>query len=113
MSEFWIDEGCWITVLYDGDPNVSLARARVEPGVTTALHVLDVEERYVIERGSGTMTIGERTFTVEAGRSFLIPAGVAQRICNEGTDDLVFLCICTPAFQPAGYRELEPFSSAR
>jgi hypothetical protein len=29
--------------------------------------------------------------------------GVTQRITNTGSGDLVFLCVCTPPFQPATY----------
>jgi mannose-6-phosphate isomerase-like protein (cupin superfamily) len=36
-----------------------------------------------------------------------IPAGVPQQICNTGSEDLVFLCICTPRFRMENYRELE------
>jgi hypothetical protein len=39
-------------------PDFSLARCRVEPGVTTQLHSLSVDEWYVIESGEGQMELG-------------------------------------------------------
>jgi hypothetical protein len=52
-SEFFTEEGCFITELHntEDDPAVSVARARVEPGVRTALHAVVVEERYLGGRG--------------------------------------------------------------
>ncbi len=53
-KEFYIDEGCYITELSNStdDPGLSIARARVEPGVTTNLHKLSATvERYVILQG--------------------------------------------------------------
>ena len=58
--EYWTTERCYITeYLNDAStPDVSVARCRVEPGVTTELHALDVLEWYVIESGRGRMYIG-------------------------------------------------------
>lgn len=103
-------ERCGITELVnDADvPEVSLARARVAPGVTTQLHVLDVREVYVVLSGTGLMRGGqEATIAVEAGDCIDIPAGTAQQITNTGADDLVFLCLCAPRFRWSGYRSLE------
>ena len=110
-QESFTREGCFITEIHNhaDDPGVSVARARVEPGVRTALHVVDFEERYLIEIGEGVMTLGTQPpFPVGPGDAVRIPAGVAQRIENTGPRDLVFLCVCTPRFQTEGYRELEP-----
>ena len=109
--EFFTREGCFITELHNtpDDPGASLARARVAPGVRTALHRVSFDERYLIEAGQGLMTLGEApAFPVGPGDAVRIPAGVAQRIENLAGEDLVFLCLCTPRFQPAGYEELEP-----
>jgi len=110
-SEFFTEEGCFITELHntEDDPAVSVARARVQPGVRTALHTVPVEERYVIESGKGVVTVGARPpFPVVPGDVVLIPPGVPQRIENTSTMDLTFLCVCTPRFTPDGYRQLEP-----
>ncbi|TNE64844.1 MAG: cupin domain-containing protein, partial [Bacteroidetes bacterium] len=55
--EFYTDERCYIRELLNADdlPGLSVAQARVQPGVTTALHALDVEEVYYILQGQGLM----------------------------------------------------------
>jgi mannose-6-phosphate isomerase-like protein (cupin superfamily) len=113
-AEFWTPERCFITELLNDPrmPEASLARARVEPGVTTALHSLDVEETYVIETGEGLMQVGEARFPVTAGDSVRIAEGLPQRITNTGPGDLVFLCLCRPRFRPEGYTDLETLAAA-
>ena len=110
-EEYYFREGCYILELSNSsdDPNVSIARARVEIGVSTRWHRLhDVIERYVILSGSGSVEVGEeRPVQVSAGDVVTIPAMVAQRITNLGETELVFLAICTPRFQPDCYQSLE------
>jgi mannose-6-phosphate isomerase-like protein (cupin superfamily) len=86
---------------------VSLARCRVAPGVTTALHALTVREWYVIESGVGRMRLGDEEYRVRAGDTVAIPAGCPQQIANIGADDLLFLCVCVPRFTPECYTALE------
>jgi mannose-6-phosphate isomerase-like protein (cupin superfamily) len=89
-------------------PALSLADARVEPGVTTELHKLTVDEWYVIHAGSGLMEVGGGTsFAVGPGDTVVIPAGTSQRVSNTGTDDLQFQCVCMPRFTQASYEALE------
>ena len=89
-------------------PRISLADARVEPGVTTELHRLTVDEYYVIQQGTGLMEVGEETpFEVSSGDTVVIPAGVAQRITNTGEGDLLMQCVCMPRFTEASYEALE------
>ena len=111
VRELYTDERCFILELTNGsmDPQVSVARARVEPGVTTALHRLDgVDERYVVLEGTGRVEVGELpAVEVGPGEVVLIPRGTPQRISNVGARDLVFLCICTPPFTPECYNGLE------
>ena len=110
-DEYMTPEGCWILELSNDadDPEASIARARVEPGLQTRWHeVVATEERYVILEGTGTVEVGELKPTdVRPGQVVRIPAGVRQRIRNTGATDLVFLCICTPRFEQSAYRELE------
>lgn len=110
-GEYYFEEGCFITELHNtgDDPEVSVARARVEVGRITRWHSLEaIRERYLIVEGSGQVEIGdEAPHTVCPGDVVQIPAGCRQRIANTGTDDLVFLAICTPRFVPSAYRDLE------
>jgi mannose-6-phosphate isomerase-like protein (cupin superfamily) len=108
--EVWTDERCYITELVnDPDwPEFSLARCRVEPGVTTQRHALSVLEVYVIREGAGVMQLGDQEpFEVVAGDSVTIPKHMEQRIANAGATDLVFDCLCSPRFSQECYTSLE------
>jgi mannose-6-phosphate isomerase-like protein (cupin superfamily) len=109
--EYFADERCYILELRNSpdDPEVSIARARVEPGVTTKRHrVVGTAERYVILEGAGVVFIGDLDEqVVGAGDVVFIPPGVEQSIANTGDQDLVFLCICTPRFEWDNYASLE------
>ena len=108
--EYFFDEGCHILEMSNSpdDPEVSIARARVEPGVTTRLHRLTkTTERYVILQGEGSVEIaGEQPFAVQRGDVIRIPSMATQRISNTGIDDLVFLVICNPRFTARCYQEV-------
>jgi mannose-6-phosphate isomerase-like protein (cupin superfamily) len=108
--EYFFPEGCYIVeVLNDpAHPDVSIARARVSPGVSTRPHsLIDTTERYLVQSGEGLVFLGADTEgqPVRAGDVVVIPAGVCQSIRNTGGDDLVFHAICTPRFMPECYRE--------
>lgn len=60
-TEFYIEEGCYIIEYLNSehDPACSIARARVEIGVTTQWHYLqDTVERYHMLSGSGVVEVG-------------------------------------------------------
>lgn len=109
-SEYFFDEGCHITEWWNSpvDPQASIARARLEPGMATRWHCLHgVTERYVILSGSGQVEVGELAQAVAVGSVVLIPPGVAQRITCLGDQDLVFLAVCTPRFELPCYQDLQ------
>ena len=109
-DERFIDEGCFLIELAnsENDPQLSIARARVIPGVTTRWHRLrGVTERYLILQGKGLVEVGDAPpRKVVAGDAVFISPGVRQRITNTGEDDLVFLALCTPRFTEACYEAL-------
>lgn len=109
-SEYYFVEGCFITELSNSadDPEVSIARARVQPGATTRWHRLSgITERYVVIEGSGRVEIGGLSpREVEAGDVVIIPPLCAQRISNTGPGDLVFLAICSPRFVEDAYESI-------
>jgi mannose-6-phosphate isomerase-like protein (cupin superfamily) len=111
IEEIETQERCYISEVANdsGDEFVSIARARVGVGVTTALHRLKgVAERYVIVSGIGRVELGGHDpIEVTEGDVVRIPADTGQRITNVGTGDLIFYCICTPPFHPDCYRSLE------
>ena len=109
-GELWTSERCYITELVNNDayPEISVARTRVEPGVFTQLHSLEVAEWYVIESGTGLMTVAEEApRKVSAGDLISIPKNTPQSIANYGDSDLIFLCVCTPRFSQDCYTSLE------
>ncbi len=103
-AEYMTEERCWILEVSNdlGDGDVSIARARVEPGVTTEWHSLrGTWERYLIAAGRGRVELeGCEPEQVGPGDVVRIPPEVGQRITNTGDEDLVFYCICTPRFSP-------------
>lgn len=107
-TEYFFDENCFITELSnsDNDPALSIARARVAPGEATEWHRLDgVTERYVILEGNGRVEVGDLApQAVSTGDVVVIPPMQRQRISNTGSDNLVFLAICTPRFKPSSYQ---------
>lgn len=109
-AEFSTPERCYIIETANANNDrLSIARARVEPGITTKLHSVEgIEERYIIAEGRGRVEIaGLPAEEVGPGDVALIPAGVPQRITNIGELDLIFYCVCTPPFQQSAYRQLE------
>lgn len=114
-TEFYMSEKCYITELSNSadDPDVSIARARVEPGVTTRSHRLKgITERYFIISGTGGVEIGELPpQEVNPGDIVLIPPLCPQRITNIGKDDLIFLAICSPRYMQDAYEDVEDFES--
>jgi mannose-6-phosphate isomerase-like protein (cupin superfamily) len=110
-NEFYTAEGCYITELSNttDDPYLSIARARVTPGVTTSWHHLaGTAERYYILQGLGRVEIGQLSpQEVTVGDVVLIPPLCRQRISNTGQDDLIFLAICTPRFSDDVYADIE------
>jgi mannose-6-phosphate isomerase-like protein (cupin superfamily) len=110
-AEFLTPERCYISELFNRTdaPAVSLALARVEPGVTTQLHALhDTHEHYFIVEGSARIEVGTNTPSlVKRFDVVAISPGTPQRITNIGKTDLLFLCVCSPRFEPSVYKDLE------
>ena len=110
-EEFYTSERCYITELSNGpdDPEASIARARVERGVSTRWHRLrGTVERYYILQGRGRAEIGNLPpQDVAPGDVVVIPPMCRQRITNIGREDLVFLAICTPRFSSEVYEDID------
>ena len=112
QTEYFFEvEGCYITEISNSedDPELSIAKARVPQGVTTAWHRLsNTTERYYILEGVGRVEVGERSpYEVSAGDVVIIPAMERQRITNIGESDLVFLALCTPRFELSNYHGVD------
>ena len=129
-GETWIEEGCFVTELFNTpvDPALSIARIRVAARTATRWHHLDVDERYLIAEGTGVVDVDERYLIAEGtgvvdvdgvpptavgpGDVVVVPAGCGQRIRNDTDDNLVFYCLCTPRFTPDAYHD-EPERNSR
>ncbi|MCH9699201.1 MAG: cupin domain-containing protein [Gammaproteobacteria bacterium] len=109
--EYLTEENCYINELSnnDTDESASIARARVEPGITTRWHRLSgVTERYVILSGEGIVEVDDMSPThVKSNDVVIIPQNYRQRIRNTGNQDLVFLAVCTPRFTESCYEDVE------
>lgn len=110
-TEFYTDERCYVVenANDDNNPDLSVAQIRVTPGITTQWHSLtDTAERYVILSGKGRMEVGDLPpQIVTYGDVVVIPPDVPQRITNIGDEDLLFLALCSPRFEPDCYVNLE------
>lgn len=110
-TEFMTAERCWILETWndENDSALSIARVRVNQGVTTALHrVRGSIERYLIVSGTGVAQIGDlKPQRVVPGDIVAIPDGVSQKITNDGAVDLIFYALCTPRFTADSYEALE------
>jgi len=78
----------------------SLAHARVKPGEITQKHKLKNSEVYYILEGEGIMYVNNESLKVTPNQAVYIPPDSLQYIKNTGPDDLKFLCLVDPAWQP-------------
>lgn len=111
VEEHYTSERCYILETWNraDDAAVSIARARVAPGVTTRWHRLGgITERYLILEGRGRVEVeGLEPEIVATGDLVCIPPRCPQRITNIGDRDLIFAAVCTPRFVREGYEELD------
>jgi mannose-6-phosphate isomerase-like protein (cupin superfamily) len=77
----------------------SLAEATVQPGGETAEHFHPrSEEIYYFVAGHGRMRLAEEEAEVQQGDCVVIPPGTPHKLWNPGTEALVLLCCCAPAY---------------
>ena len=79
--------------------NQSLAQATVPAGAATDAHYHRVaEEIYLFTSGAGRMRMAGEEAVVRAGDMVVIPPGTEHQLVNPGTEPLVLLCCCAPAY---------------
>lgn len=109
-KEYFFILGCHINELFNhsDDPNVSIARVRVLPRVSTNWYQLTATtKRYVILEGQGDVELGdEAPHRIFTGDVVLISANILQQITNTGHVDLVFLANFSSRFLAANYAQL-------
>jgi len=81
--------------------NYSLAHATVKPEEKSLPHkFFEASEVYYILKGKGLMHINDEIAEVVPGDTIYIPPQAVQWIENIGSEDLEFLCMVDPAWQP-------------
>ncbi len=77
----------------------SLAEATVPVGGATTAHYHPIaEELYFIQQGTGRMRIDAEERDVVVGDCIVIAPGAEHKLINTGTEPLVLLCCCAPAY---------------
>jgi mannose-6-phosphate isomerase-like protein (cupin superfamily) len=80
----------------------SLAYVTILPGKAGRRHYHpEAEESYYILSGKGQMHIGDESAQVSPGDAILIKATDHHKIVNTGDEDLTFLAVCVPAWEPS------------
>ena len=77
----------------------SLAEAALEPDQATQRHYHDrTEEIYFVTKGSGKLEVDGEIRAVRPGDAILIPPGAWHMLENDGTSELLILCVCAPPY---------------
>ena len=66
-------------------------------------HHRETEEIYYILRGAGRMTVSAEMRQVAAGDAIFIPRGQAHTLENTGSEPMIILLVCGPAYSRADH----------
>ena len=107
LEAFIAGDGCRLSeVIHPAndptDAGISLSRAWLPPGGATNPHYLDFLEIYYVLRGRGVLHQDDLSQEVGPESCVYIPPGARQWLENTGQQNLVFLCICHPAWRAQG-----------
>jgi mannose-6-phosphate isomerase-like protein (cupin superfamily) len=69
------------------------------------------EEIYFFTSGSGRMRLGDEEREVRGGDCVVIPPGTEHKLWNTGSEPLVLLCACAPAYSHEDTVITEPGAS--
>ncbi len=70
-----------------------LAHASVPPGNKLLGHIDPMEEIYIIQKGQGSMQVGDEICDVKPGDAIHIPIGQYHELTNTGGEELTLLVI--------------------
>jgi quercetin dioxygenase-like cupin family protein len=73
-------------------PTLALRRFTLEPGGTVPEHTNEIEHEQYVLAGEYVVGIEDTEYTVRAGDSIHIPAGVVHWYRNEGETEGAFIC---------------------
>ena len=86
----------------------SVAHVLIPPGKSSLLHLHPVaEESYYILHGEAKVLVGNEEAIISSGQIVLIPPQEKHKITNIGEEELEFLAICVPAWEPGNTEYLE------
>lgn len=78
----------------------SIAKIILPTGKASILHYHpEAEETYHILSGTGRVKLGNEESTLTPGDTILIPPPLPHKIWNDGTEDLIFIAVCVPAWE--------------
>ena len=79
----------------------SLARIILPPGKASRMHFhRQSEESFYILRGNARMEVDQQELILSPGQVCLIQPGEKHRIFNDTNQELEYLAVCTPAWEP-------------
>lgn len=86
----------------------SVAEITIPPGSTAMPHFhKKTEETYLILSGTATIQIQDEQLDITTGEAVLIEPGEVHQIMNNGEENLVFIAVCVPAWQPGDSFEVK------
>ena len=98
VEPFTTKDGSTIRELHH-TPLQSLAEAALEPDQATKRHYHGrTEEIYLVAKGAGSLEVDGETRRVRPGDAVLIPPGAWHTLENDGTSELLILCMCAPPY---------------
>jgi mannose-6-phosphate isomerase-like protein (cupin superfamily) len=84
-----------------GSVHMTFGKITVRPGEGSPRHYhAKTEEIYYIMSGSGKIVIDDKPYPVGPGHSILVPQGARHELTNTGNENLVYLCVDSPVFNP-------------
>jgi mannose-6-phosphate isomerase-like protein (cupin superfamily) len=92
----------------------SVAYVVIAPRKSTLRHLhRHTEESYYLLSGEASMEIGDESRALKAGQLVLIRSTQPHKIYNTGSDDLVLLVACAPAWEASDvvWLETEPVAT--
>ena len=76
-----------------------IGMAEIVPNVNIGRHThFGPESGYMLEGAMVLMVEGQPEKTINTGDSYQIPPGAVHKLHNPGTEPLVLLCCCAPAY---------------
>lgn len=90
----------------------SIAEITIPPGGAAMPHYHKLtEESYFLLSGAATLIIQGEKLSLAAGDTVLIEPGETHQIMNNDEEELVFIAVCVPAWQPDDSFEVKPKAS--